>query len=78
MTNLAQIKEKLDQKNQKLNQLLGQKEALLENLKELGFSSVKEAEEELTKLETELSKKNKDYKENVELFLETYSDLLKD
>jgi conjugal transfer/entry exclusion protein len=78
MTNLAQIKEKLDQKNQKLNQLLGQKEALLENLKELGFSSVKEAEEELTKLETALSKKNKDYKENVELFLETYSDLLKD
>lgn len=78
MTNLAQIKEKLDQKNQKLNQLLGQKEALLENLKELGFSSVKEAEEELTKLETALSKKNKDYKENVELFLETYSDLVKD
>jgi predicted nuclease with TOPRIM domain len=78
MTNLAQIKEKLDQKNQKLNQLLGQKEALLENLKELGFSSIQEAEEEVKKLESTLSKKNKEYKENVELFLETYSDFLKD
>lgn len=74
--NLIEIKKQLEKKNQKRNQLLGQKEMLMETLKEKGFKSIKEAKQNITKLEKKKEKLKQTYQDSIDDFIEKYKDLL--
>jgi hypothetical protein len=76
MSDIKRIKDLLEKKNQERNKLQGQKEMLLESLKELGFNTTKEAEKEITKLSTKIEKMKAKYQEGVEIFIKKYKDLL--
>jgi regulator of replication initiation timing len=76
MSDIKRIKDQLEKKNQERSKLQGQKEMLLESLKELGFSTTKEAEKEITKLSTKIEKMKAKYQEGVEIFIKKYKDLL--
>jgi hypothetical protein len=76
MSDIKRIKDLLEKKNQERNKLQGQKEMLLESLKELGFNTTKEAEKEITKLSTKIEKMKSKYQEGIEIFIKKYKDLL--
>lgn len=76
--NLIEVKKQLEKKNQKRNQLLGQKEMLMETLKEKGFTSTKEAKQNITKLKKRKEKLEQKYKDSVANFTTEYKDLLND
>jgi len=76
MSDIKRIKDLLEKKNQERNKLQGQKEMLLESLKELGFNTTKEAEKEITKLSAKIEKMKSKYQEGVEIFIKKYKDLL--
>lgn len=76
--NLIEVKKQLEKKNQKRNQLLGQKEMLMETLKEKGFTSIKEAKQNITKLKKRKEKLEQKYKDSVANFTTEYKDLLND
>lgn len=74
--NLIQLKEKIETKDRKRNQFIGQKNALIENLKNLGVSSLQEGKTETEKKEKELQKLKIKYQENKQKFLEDFKELL--
>lgn len=74
--NLIEVQNLLDSKNKKRNQLIGQKEMLLETLKESGFNSTKEAKKEIQKLNQKEKKLQKTYQEKEKIFKEKYEDLI--
>jgi hypothetical protein len=76
--NLIEIKKQLEKKNQKRNQLLGQKEMLMQTLKEKGFDSIKEAKQNIKKLKRKKEKIEQKYKESTLDFISKYEDLLND
>lgn len=76
MSDIQSIKRKLEQKNQERNKLLGQKEMILNSLKELGFDTPKQAEIELKKLTKKIDKLKEKQQEGIELFVKKYGDLL--
>ena len=73
---LKRIKDHLEKKNQEKNRLLGQKEMLMNSLKELGFNSIKDAEVELEKLTKKIESEKTKYQEGKELFISKYKDLI--
>lgn len=73
---LIQIAKNLKEKEKRRDQLLGQKSMLLENLKEVGFESLKQAKKTLLLKEQELEKLKKHYKEGEELFITKFKSLL--
>lgn len=76
--NLIEVKKQLEKKNQKRNQLLGQKEMLMETLKEKGFTSIKEAKQNIKKLEKKKEQLEQKYKDSIANFTTEYKDLLND
>jgi hypothetical protein len=76
MNDLTRVKNQLEKKNQEKNKLIGQKEMLLESLKDIGFNTPTEAEKEITKLSTKIEKMKEKYQEGIEIFIKKYKDLL--
>jgi len=74
---LIQLKNKVQEKDNARNKLLGQKSMLVDNLKNLGFDTLADAKTEIVKLEKELAKMNKHYNSGVEEFKKKYAHLLK-
>jgi pyridoxal biosynthesis lyase PdxS len=74
--NLAEVQKLLDTKNKKRNQFIGQKEMLMETLKESGFSSIKEAKKEIKNLNQKITKLQEKYQEKEKSFKEKYEDLI--
>jgi len=73
---LLKIKNTLLVKTKEQDKLLGKKENLLEQLKELGCSSFPEAEIKIEELEIEIKKKEKIFHDSLETFKEKYGNLL--
>ncbi len=73
---LVTLKTKLDEAERKQNNLIGQQEVILKNLKELGFSSVDDAEKGLIKLQDQISKMELDLQKGIGIFREKYENLL--
>jgi hypothetical protein len=73
---MQSIKNQLEKKNQERNKLLGQKEMILQSLKDLGFDKPKQAEIEVKKLTKKIDKLKEKHKEGTELFVKKYKDLL--
>jgi len=76
MEEFAQIKSTLDKKQRERDQLLGKKSSIIEPLKLQGFNTIKDAEAELKKIDTEIEKMEDNLQDNVSEFKEKYKDLL--
>ena len=74
--NLIEIKDVLQKKDQKRNQLLGQKEALITTLKKNNISSLEEGEERIQEMEDNLLSKKEQYKQDLDSFMKKYGPLL--
>lgn len=74
--NLIQAIKKVEEKDKKRNQLLGQKSMLVENLKELGFKTLGEAKKSEQKFKDEVVKMETHYAEGEAKFKEQFSHLL--
>lgn len=74
--NLIDVQNILEAKNKKRNQLIGQKELRMETLKDQGFSTVKEAKNEIIKLTKKKKKLIATYKAKEQEFKEKYEDLI--
>jgi len=74
--NLQELQRKVKEKESKHNQLLGQKEMLEKQLKELGFNTIKEAQKEMDRLKKEEKILTERYDKGVSLFVSKYSHLL--
>jgi hypothetical protein len=74
--NLIELQSKVKEKEKKKNQLEGQKEMILSQLKELGFDSIEKAQEEAKKLQKQILNLEKKYDQGKELFIEKYNHLL--
>ena len=73
---LIQAAKILKKKERERDQLLGQKNMLINDLKEMGFSNIKEAEKELEEKNKELKKMQSSYKKGEERFISKFKDLL--
>lgn len=74
---LAEMIKEVQKKDNERNKLLGQKEMVLTNLKEAGFSSITEAKKEATKMQTNVTKMEKHYDKGKEEFKKKFEHLLK-
>ena len=73
---LVEIRKKVEEKDRKRQQLIGQKEQIEKDLKEFGFDSLEEAESQLIIEEKELEAQQKNYDKGVSVFIEKFSKLL--
>lgn len=73
---LGRIKKKLEKANSEYNKLKGKKETLMEQLNELGYTTIKSAEQALETLEDELSTLEKTFNKDLKAFKNKYSELL--
>lgn len=73
---LIEIKEILDDKKAERERLLGKKSSYVDQLKELGYSTIKKAEQAMVKMEKELAKMEKDYAAELKDFEKNYEELL--
>lgn len=73
---LIQAIKKVETKDRERNKLLGQKELLMEGLKDLGFKDVKEAKDVSLKLVQEVSKMNTHYGNGEAKFKKDFGHLL--
>jgi DNA repair exonuclease SbcCD ATPase subunit len=76
MTDMRFIKTKLEKKDQERNKLLGQKEMILQSLKDLGFETPQQAKIKVKKITDKLEKLKEKQQEGIELFVKKYKDLL--
>lgn len=74
--NLIEVQRKVEQKDKKRSKLLGQKEMLMEGLKDLGFKNIGEAKKEGTAIKNEVVKMEKHYKNGEAKFQNKYGHLL--
>ena len=74
--NLIQAKKKVEAKDRERNKLLGQKEMLMEGLKDLGFKSIGEARKAAEALQVTVDKMDKHYKKGVAKFKTDFGHLL--
>lgn len=73
---LLKIKKTLESKKSTRDMLIGKKNTLIDRIKELGFSSVQEAEKALTDMDKELEVMENNHKNNVYEFKTKYKGLL--
>jgi len=73
---LTTLKSKVEAKDRVRQQLLGQHEMLLDNMKKMGFETIEEMEKSLSELQTENKIMENKYDEGVKIFVEKYKDLL--
>ena len=73
---LIQATKILKNKERKREQLLGQKSMLVGQLKEMGFTNIKEAKQELAEKEKELKKMKNSYTKGEERFKSKFAHLL--
>lgn len=73
---LIQMTKKVKDKEKNRNKLLGQKEMLMEGLKDLGFKSIGEAKKASTKLTNEVAKMKAHYNTGEEKFKTDFGHLL--
>lgn len=78
MTDMQSIKNQLEKKNQERNKVLGQKEMILQSLKDLGFETPQQAKDKVKKVKDKLEKLKEKRQEGMELFVKKYKDLLDD
>ena len=76
MIDLVQMKNEIEKKKSKRDKLLGQKDLLLDSLKELGFKTVVSADKAINKMEKEIIKMENNLTKDTEDFEEKYEDLL--
>lgn len=74
--NLIQMTKAVKDKEQNRNKLLGQKEMLMEGLKDIGFKSIEEANKTCTKLKSEVLKMESHYNAGEEKFKTDFGHLL--
>jgi hypothetical protein len=74
--NLIEVQKQLEEKNKKRNQLVGQKEMLMDHLKEVGYESIKEAKKARKKFESKKQKLKETYQRKETEFKEKYEELL--
>ena len=73
---LIQATKILKEKEKLRDKLLGQKDMLLDRIKELGYANVKEAQKELLEKEKELLKMQEHYEKGEERFITKFKHLL--
>jgi len=73
---IIKIKTQLDGKKAERNKLLGQKEMLIDRLKDLGYSSIKVAKKSILKMENDIERMENDLQEKMEDFENKYKDHL--
>jgi hypothetical protein len=73
---LTTLKSKVEAKDRVRQQLLGQHEMLLDNMRKMGFETIEEMEKSLSELQTENKIMENKYDEGVKIFVEKYKDLL--
>jgi len=74
---LIQAKKKVEAKDKERNKLLGQKEMLMDGLKELGFKTIDEAKKTSKSLKKTVDKMNTHYDKGVSKFKTQFGHLLK-
>jgi hypothetical protein len=74
--NLIQMTKVVNDKAKNRDKLLGQKEMLMEGLKDLGFKNMGEAKKTRTKLTNELTKMNDHYEKGEKTFKTKFEHLL--
>jgi len=73
---LTDIKESLQKKQSERDRLIGKKESLFEQLKDLGFNSLKDSESAMDKLEIEINEEEKILKKDTAIFQKKFGELL--
>lgn len=73
---IRDLKKKVDSHNSRVERLQGQREAALEQLKNLGFDSVEAAEKWLGQARAELAQKEEELKQDIQEFELEYSEYL--
>jgi len=73
---LMDIKESLQKKQSERDRLLGKKESLFEQLKDLGFDSLKDSESAMDKLEIEINEEEELLKKDTDAFQKRFSGIL--
>lgn len=74
--NLIEAQKIVEQKDKNRSKLLGQKEMLMEGLKDLGFKNMGEAKKTRTAIKDEVIKMEKHYKSGETKFKNEYAHLL--
>ena len=74
--NLSEVKAKLEAKERVRQQIIGQREMLMDNMKNAGFETFEEVEIALENLQKEYGAMSQKYEEGVALFMEKYKGLL--
>lgn len=73
---LIEIKEILDEKKAERDRLSGQQDSYMEQLKELGFSTIKSAETALKKMQQTIDTMQEEYEIELEEFESKYKELI--
>ena len=76
VNDLIDIKKALQSKQRDRDRLLGKKESLFDQLKDLGFDSLKDSESAMDKLEIEINEEEELLKKDTDAFQKRFSGIL--